>query len=65
MFKECNVEEIEEEVSTSKSSKKSKGEEKAPSLRFMITSKVDYKTVLKGDVMQCFFAHDYCITHLT
>ncbi|XP_071715603.1 dynamin-2A-like isoform X3 [Rutidosis leptorrhynchoides] len=45
---ECDVEEIEEH-SSSKVSKKSKGEEKAPSLVFKITSKFAWKNVLKGD----------------
>lgn len=48
---ECAVEEIEEDEPPSKSSKdkKSKVEEKPPSLVFKITSKVAYKTVLKGN----------------
>ncbi|XP_022035643.1 dynamin-2B [Helianthus annuus] len=50
-LEECALEEIEEdEPSPSKSSKdkKSKVEEKQPSLLFKITSKVAYKTVLKA-----------------
>ncbi|GKD65012.1 dynamin-2A-like protein [Tanacetum coccineum] len=47
-LEESNIQEIEEETSQSKSSKSSKGEEKAPSLVFKITSKVSYKTILKG-----------------
>ncbi|KAD4179556.1 hypothetical protein E3N88_28147 [Mikania micrantha] len=49
-LEECNIEEIEEEEPPVKSSKdkKSKTEEKAPSLAFKITSKVAYKTVLKA-----------------
>ncbi|XP_076950839.1 dynamin-2A-like [Bidens hawaiensis] len=49
-LEECNIEEIEEEEPPAKSSKdkKSKSEEKAPSLAFKIMSKVAYKTVLKS-----------------
>lgn len=48
---ECNVEEVEDEESPSKSSKDKKAngpDPKAPGLVFKITSKVPYKTVLKG-----------------
>lgn len=57
IFQECNIEEVEEEEPPSKSSKdkKSKVEEKAPSLSFKITSKVAYKTVLKGNGLGSFF----------
>lgn len=59
IFQECNIEEMEEEEppAPSKKDKKSKVvEEKAPSLAFKITSKVAYKTVLKGDPFHnCFF----------
>ncbi|XP_071698490.1 dynamin-2A-like [Rutidosis leptorrhynchoides] len=49
-LEECVVEEIEDDEPPSKSSKdkKSKVEEKPPSLVFKITSKVAYKTVLKA-----------------
>ncbi|KAJ9552555.1 hypothetical protein OSB04_016600 [Centaurea solstitialis] len=50
-LEECNIEEIEEEEQPppkSSKDKKSKVEEKAPSLAFKITSKVAYKTVLKA-----------------
>ncbi|MFS7946366.1 putative dynamin GTPase [Helianthus anomalus] len=49
-LEECAVEEVEEDEPPSKSSKdkKSKVEEKPPSLVFKITSKVAYKTVLKA-----------------
>ncbi|KAL7592098.1 dynamin-2A [Lactuca sativa] len=49
-LEECVVEEVEEEEPPTKSSKdkKSKVEEKPPSLVFKITSKVAYKTVLKA-----------------
>nr|XP_043626430.1 dynamin-2A-like [Erigeron canadensis] len=47
-LEECNVEEVDDEVSSSRSSKKSKGEEKAPNLVFKITSKVAFMTVLKA-----------------
>ncbi|CAI9294200.1 unnamed protein product [Lactuca saligna] len=49
-LEECVVEEVEEEEPPAKSSKdkKSKVEEKPPSLVFKITSKVAYKTVLKA-----------------
>ncbi|KAK4777608.1 hypothetical protein SAY87_017795 [Trapa incisa] len=50
-LEECNIEEAsEEEEPPSKSSKdkKSNGPEKGPSLVFKITSKVQYKTVLKA-----------------
>ncbi|RRT84358.1 hypothetical protein B296_00011467 [Ensete ventricosum] len=54
---ECNVEDLSEEdepPKSSKDSKKSNGPEKGPSLVFKITSKVAYKTVLKGNyVMLC------------
>lgn len=57
---ECVVEEVEEEEPPTKSSKdkKSKVEEKPPSLVFKITSKVAYKTVLKGNVI---VFHSYCV----
>lgn len=52
VLQECNIEEAldEDEPPPSKSSKdkKSNGPEKSPSLVFKITSKVPYKTVLKG-----------------
>ena len=50
-YQDCVVEEIEEDEPPAKSSKdkKSKVEEKPPSLLFKITSKVAYKTVLKGN----------------
>lgn len=52
ILQECNIEEAsdEEEPPPPKSSKDKKGNasEKAPSLVFKITSKVPYKTVLKG-----------------
>ncbi|XP_031381726.1 dynamin-2A [Punica granatum] len=50
-LEECNIEEVsEDEEPPSKSSKdkKSNGPEKGPSLVFKITSKVQYKTVLKA-----------------
>ncbi|TXG53655.1 hypothetical protein EZV62_018911 [Acer yangbiense] len=48
-LEECNVEEIlDEEDTSSKSSKDKKNKEKGPSLIFKITSKVPYKTVLKA-----------------
>lgn len=52
-IQECNIEEVaEEEETSSKSSKDKKSNgpssEKAPSLVFKITSRVPYKTVLKG-----------------
>jgi dynamin 1/3 len=48
-LQECNLEEVEEELSkSSKDSKKANGPEKTPSLVFKITNRVAYKTVLKG-----------------
>ncbi|XP_048334931.2 dynamin-2B-like isoform X2 [Ziziphus jujuba] len=50
-LEECNIEEVseEEETSSKKSKdKKANGPEKAPSLVFKLTSKVQYKTVLKA-----------------
>ncbi|KAI3986417.1 hypothetical protein MKX01_037699 [Papaver californicum] len=50
-LEECNVEEVEEEESPSKTSKDKKAngpDPKAPGLVFKITSKVPYKTVLKA-----------------
>ncbi|KAK6937954.1 Dynamin stalk domain, partial [Dillenia turbinata] len=49
-LEECNIEEVEEEETSSKSSKdkKANGPDKSPSLVFKITSKVPYKTVLKA-----------------
>lgn len=53
-LQECNIEEIDEEEhappapSKSSKDKKANGPEKAPSLAFKFTSKVPYKTVLKG-----------------
>lgn len=58
-YQECNLEEVaeEEEAPPSKSSKdkKANGPDagKAPSLVFKITSRVPYKTVLKGTVGIC------------
>ena len=51
-LQECNVEEFSEEdepPKSSKDSKKANGPEKDPTLIFKITSKVAYKTVLKGN----------------
>lgn len=52
IFQECNIEEVsDEEEPPSKSSKDKKAngpDSKGPSLVFKITSKVPYKTVLKG-----------------
>ncbi|KAL5211594.1 hypothetical protein ABZP36_022441 [Zizania latifolia] len=49
VLEECNLEEIEEELSkSSKDSKKANGTEKSPSLVFKITNRVAYKTVLKA-----------------
>ncbi|KAK6940369.1 Dynamin, N-terminal [Dillenia turbinata] len=49
-LEECNIEEVEEEETSSKSSKdrKANGPDKSPSLVFKIASKVPYKTVLKA-----------------
>ena len=54
-LQECNIEEVPDEEETTKSSKESKKANgpdsgKGPSLMFKITSKVPYKTVLKGIV---------------
>lgn len=63
VLQECNIEEIDEdEVSKgSKDSKKKGGDDsgKGPSLVFKITSKVQYKTVLKGNPFLYLFIN-YC-----
>lgn len=56
---ECHIEEIaDEEEAPPKNSKdkKSNGPDKGPSLAFKLTSKVPYKTVLKGvkSIARCF-----------
>lgn len=51
-LQECNLEEVPDEEDppkSSKDSKKANGAEKSPTLVFKITSKVAYKTVLKGN----------------
>lgn len=55
LMQECNIEEVPDEEATTKSSKESKKANgpdsgKGSSLVFKITSKVPYKTVLKGIV---------------
>ncbi|CAN1243513.1 DRP2B [Linum perenne] len=47
-LEECSIEEVEEDDSSSKSSKDKKSSEKGSHLIFQITTKVPYKTVLKG-----------------
>lgn len=49
-IQECNLEEVEEEEPPAKSSKdkKANGPDSGKGLVFKITSKVPYKTVLKG-----------------
>lgn len=54
ILQECNLEDVADEDDASKSSKdpkKANGPDKGPSLVFKITSKVAYKTVLKGDYL--------------
>lgn len=53
-LQECNLEEVQDEddpPKSSKDSKKANGPDKSPSLVFKITSKIAYKTVLKGDFL--------------
>ena len=58
VLQECNIEEIDEDEpsKSSKDSKKKGGDDsgKGSSLMFKITSKVQYKTVLKGNLFILF-----------
>lgn len=57
-MQECSIEEIpdeEEPAPKSSKDKKANGADKQPSLVFKITSKVPYKTVLKGMFSSPFF----------